>query len=185
MLFGKLAQFQDGGAVRAVVWSRFMGKYSIFRNLRALLLMFCFLHLAATGFAAEEKGHKASAGEKIIFKRLPAAILKIDGKQVKFWEVYQADKRGHLLLVQLGRRYLLLDSKEREILEIDPSAIENKPKGNEVVWTRTPENESKLESDAWSVRNVGPALAIKVLLSAEGRLLELQLPLRPDERRQW
>lgn len=126
-----------------------------------------------------------AAAEKITFKRLPAAILKMDGKQVKFWDIYQAEKRGHILLVQLGRRYLLLDTKEKEVFDIDPSAIESKPKGNEVVWLRSPESETRIESDAWSIRSVGPALAIKVQLTAEGRLLELQLPQRPDERRQW
>lgn len=78
----------------------------------------------------------SAVAEKIVFKRLTTAILKMDGKQVKFWEVYQAEKRGHLVLVQLGRRYLLLDTKEKEILEIAPSAIEHKTKGNAVVWTQ-------------------------------------------------
>lgn len=119
-----------------------------------------------------------AATEKIAFKRLPVAILKMDGKQVKLWEVYQAEKHGHLVLVQLGRRYLLLETKEKEVLEIDPGAIEQKPKGNDVVWVRSPETETKVQSDEWSMRSVGPAIAIKVRLSAEGRLLELQLPRR-------
>ena len=103
----------------------------------SLLLMFSFVMLAAAATAAAGEVRKESAGEQVVFKRLPSAILKIDGKQVKLWEVYREEKRGHLVLVQLGRRYLLLDTKEREILEIAPGAIENKPKGNEVVWTRT------------------------------------------------
>ncbi len=126
-----------------------------------------------------------AAQEKISFKRLPAAILKMDGKQVKFWDIFQAEKHGHIVLVQLGRRYLLLDTKAREVSEIKPSAVESKPKGNEVMLARTAENETRIESDAWSIRNVGPAVAIKIFLTAEGRLLEIQLPLRPDERRQW
>jgi hypothetical protein len=126
-----------------------------------------------------------AADEKISFKRLPAAILKMDGKQVKFWDLYQADKRGNMLLVQLGRRYLLLDAKAREISEISAGAVESRPKGNEVVVARTAESEKRIESDAWSIKSVGPAVAIKVLLVAEGRMLEIQLPQRADERRQW
>ena len=118
----------------------------------------------------------AVATERIAFKRMPFAILKMDGKQVKLWEVYQAEKRGHLVLVQLGRRYVLLETKEKEILEINPSAIEQKSKGKDVVWVRSPETETRIESDEWSMRSVGPAIAIKVRLSTEGRLLELQLP---------
>lgn len=116
------------------------------------------------------------AADKIAFKRLPLAILKIDDKQVKLWEVYQAEKRGHLVLVQLGRRYLLLETKEKEVFEIDPSAMERKPKGDDLVWVRSSETETKLASEVWSMRSVGPAIAIKVRLSAEGRVLELQLP---------
>jgi hypothetical protein len=140
----------------------------------------CFLLCAALFLLAVS----VAAQEKITFKRLTAAILKIDGKQVKVWDIYEAEKHGRTLLLQLGRRYLLLDIKEREILEIDPSAIAGKPKGD-LILTRTAEREKSIASDEWSVRNVGPALAIKVLFTAEGRLLELQVPLRPDERRVW
>lgn len=104
----------------------------------------------------------------------------MDGKPVKFWEVYVAEKRGHLVLVQLGRRYLLLDTKEKEILEIEPGAIQQKPKGKDVAWTRSPQSEKTIESAEWSLRSVGPAIAIKVRLSAEGRVLEIQLPRMPD-----
>ena len=38
------------------------------------------------------------------------------------------------------------------------------------------ETETKLESEVWSMRSVGPAIDIKVRLPAEGRVLELQLP---------
>ncbi len=174
--FGKPAKFGDGGPGRAVVCLESMGNSFTNRNRLALLVLFCSILLLTNGMAA---------AEKITFKRLPAAILKMDGKQVKFWDIYQAEKRGNFLLVQLGRRYLLLDTKEKEVFDIDPSAIESKPKGNEVVLLRSAERESRIESDGWSIRSVGPAIAIKVLLTAEGRLLELQLPQRPDERRQW
>lgn len=140
----------------------------MFRRIHgARLILFFSLFASAVGVVA---------ADKIAFKRLPVAILKIDDKQVKLWEVYQAEKRGHLVLVQLGRRYLLLETKEKEVFEIDPSAIEQKPKGNELVWVRSSETETKLESEVWSMRSVGPAIAIKVRLSAEGRMLELQLP---------
>lgn len=151
----------------------------------ARVLGFCAVLLIAAGGssrpACPERSRGAVAGaESIAFKRQTTAILKMDGKPVKFWEVYVAEKRGHLVLVQLGRRYLLLDTKEKEVLEIEPGAIVQKPKGNDVAWARSPENEKKIESEEWSLRSVGPAIAIKVRLSAEGRLLEIQLPRMPD-----
>jgi hypothetical protein len=139
--------------------------------------LFCAILLIAAGGSSRP----ASAGtERIAFKRQATAILKMDGKPVKFWEVYVAEKRGQLVLVQLGGRYLLLDTKEKVVLEIEPGAIQQKPKGNDVAWTRSPQSEKTIESAEWSLRSVGPAVAIKVRLSAEGRVLEIQLPRMPD-----
>jgi hypothetical protein len=146
------------------------------------ILFSAILLIAAGGSAppASPEGSRGAAGaERIAFKRQATAILKMDGKPVKFWEVYVAEKRGHLVLVQLGRRYLLLDTKEKEVLEIEPGAIQQKPKGD-VAWTRSPQSEKNIESSEWSLRSVGPAVAIKVRLSAEGRVLEIQLPQRPN-----
>jgi len=128
--------------------------------------------IATASVAAGEETH--------VFKPLTQAILKMDGKQARYWDLFRGEKREHLLLVQLGRRYLLLDTKEREILELDPAALEHRDK--EVRWTRAEKYEKKVESADWSIRSVGPAIAIKVRLSAEGRVMELQLPQRPDVR---
>jgi hypothetical protein len=169
----------------AVVWWEHMGGGLLKRGLGVRALLFCvILPFAAGGSsppACPERSRGASAGtERIVFKRQATAILKMDGKPVKFWEVYVAEKRGHLVLVQLGRRYLLLDTKEKDVLEIEPGAIQQKPKGNDVAWTRSPQNEKKIVSEEWSLRKIGPAIAIQVRLSAEGRLLEIQLPRMPD-----
>ena len=144
---------------------------------RVRVLMFCAILLIAGGGSTRPA---AAGAESIAFKRQATAILKMDGKPVKFWEVYVAEKHAHLLLVQLGRRFLLLDTKEKEVLEIEPAAIQQKPKGDGIAWVRSPQSEKKIESAEWSLRSVGPAMAIKVRLSAEGRLLEIQLPRVPD-----
>ena len=176
------AMVQDGASGLAarpsgVVWWDFLGGGLLNRDplLRALLC--CAILLFAAGGSTPSVAVEA---ENIAFKRQATAILKMDGKPVKFWEVYVAKKRGHLVLVQLGRRYLLLDTKEKDVLEIEPGAIRQKSKGNEVGWTRSPQSEKKIESAEWSLRSVGPAVAIRVRLSAEGRTLEIQLPRVPD-----
>jgi hypothetical protein len=161
----------------AVVWWEYMGEGLLQRDPFVRALMCCAILLFAAGGLTPSA---AAEAENIAFKRQATAILKMDGKPVKFWEVYVAKKRGHLVLVQLGRRYLLLDTKEKAVLEIEPGAIQQKSKGNEVAWARSPQSEKKIESAAWSLRSVGPAVAIKVRLSAEGRLLEIQLPRMPD-----
>lgn len=183
------AKGQESGSGMAakqsgVVWWIRMGGGLFKRGPGARAILFCaILLIAAGGFtppACPEGSRGAAGAERIAFKRQATAILKMDGKPVKFWEVYVAEKRGHLVLAQLGRRYLLLDTKEKEILEIEPGAIQSKPKGNDVAWTRSPQNEKHIESSEWSLRSVGPAVAIKVRLSAEGRVLEIQLPRMPD-----
>jgi len=161
----------------AVVWWGRMGGGVLKPGPGARVLLFCAILLIAAGGSSRPA---AAGAESIAFKRQATAILKMDGKPVKFWEVYVAEKRGHLLLVQLGRRYLLLDTKEKQVLEIEPSAIQQKPKGDGVAWARLPQNEKKIDSEEWSLRSVGPAIAIKVRLSAEGRVLEIQLPRMPD-----
>jgi hypothetical protein len=161
----------------AVVWWEYMGGGLPKRYPSVRALLCCAMLLLAAGGLTPSA---AAESENIAFKRQATAILKMDGKPVKFWEVYVAKKRGHLVLVQLGRRYLLLDTKEKDVLEIEPGAIQQKSKGNEVAWTRSPQSEKKIESAEWSLRNVGPAVAIKVRLSTEGRMLEIQLPRMPD-----
>jgi len=178
-----LAPMAQDGASRlaarpsAVVWWEYMGGGFLQRDPLVRALLCCAILLFAAGGSAPSA---AAEAENIAFKRQATAILKIDGKPVKFWEVYVAKKRGHLVLVQLGRRYLLLDTKEKDVLEIEPGAIQQKSKGNEVAWTRSPQSEKKIESAEWSLRSVGPAVAIKVRLSTEGRMLEIQLPRMPD-----
>jgi len=161
----------------AVVWWETIGGGLLKGDRWVRGLLCCAILLFAAGGS---KLFAATEAESIAFKRQATAILKMDGKPVKFWEVYVAKKRGHLVLVQLGRRYLLLDTKEKDVMEIEAGAIRQKSKGNEVEWARSPQSEKNIESEEWSLRSVGPAVAIKVRLTAEGRVLEIQLPRVPD-----
>lgn len=123
------------------------------------------------------------------------ALLKVDGRQAKFWNVYVAHKKEHLILVQLGRRNLVLDTELREVVEIPTAALERK--GKDLQWERSEKTntegaeaqspQSKNEETAlatadWWIRDAGRARVIRVRLSDEGRVLEVQLPLRPDLR---
>ncbi len=151
-------------------------------------------------------GCGALAAETLTWKPVTAAVLKIDQRPAKGWNVYQAEKKHHLILVQLGRRFLLLDIKAHEVYELAPESLEQK--GNELRWknaeiptaatqrkqtepatpgsgTDAAENgraEKPLPSADWVVRDVGHALLVRVRLTAEGRVLEVQLP-RPRDLR--
>jgi len=154
--------------------------------------------LLLVGFA-----HAAGAAEKITWKPVLAAVLKVDNQPVKLWNVYVAHKKDHLVLVQLGWRFLMLDTELRQVVEVAPASLERK--GEELRWERreakapdkeadtttkpggtrigkAPAADTVLPSDGWNIRDAGRARIIRARLTDEGRVLEVQLPLAPDQR---
>lgn len=135
-----------------------------------------------------------AAAEKVVWKPVVLAVLKVDGRPAKIWSVYVAQKKEHLVLVQLGRRNLVLDTELREVIEIVPAAIQRK--GKDLQWERAERantedtetqrtqraEEEAVASADWWIRDAGRARIIRVRLKEEGRVLEVQLPLRPDQR---
>lgn len=141
------------------------GKY------RALLLLAGVLAAASAAVAA---------GERIVWKPLGEAILRIDDKAPKLWNVYRGDKKDERLLVQLGNRFLMLDTRAHQVYELDPAKLERK--GRDLLWRVSDRPEKPLATNAWLDRSVGRARRISVKLTAEGRVLDLQLPQQPDLR---
>jgi len=122
----------------------------------------------------------AAAADKLVWKPLENAVLKIDERPAKIWNVYRAEKRGHLLLVTLGRRFLLLDVKERHIYELDPAKFERKDK--ELLWHEADKPARPLATEEWVVRDAGRARRIRARLADEGRVLEVQVPIQANLR---
>lgn len=135
----------------------------------ALLAALCLLASTAA----------ARAAELLSWKLVPDAGLKIDGHPVKLWNIYTT-KKPQYVLVQLGARYLLLETQAKELYELKPENIQYKGKE---IRAPLPENSDKpLATSDWVVRNVGPAVLIRVKIVAEGRVLEVQVPQKPDLR---
>jgi hypothetical protein len=122
----------------------------------------------------------APAGERIVWKPLENAVLKVDERPAKVWNVYRAEKKDHLLLVTLGRRFLMLDIKGREIYELDPTKFAQK--NNELLWHEADKPARPLPTADWVVRDAGRARRIRVRLADEGRVLEVQVPITQDFR---
>ena len=122
------------------------------------------------------------AAEKIVWKPMERASLKIDDKPQKIWNVYRAEKekKEPLLLVQIWRRYLLVNYRDREIYDLDPSKLEHKDK--DLLWSEADKPAKPVPTEDWLVRDVGPLKRIRVKLAAEGRFLEVQIPTQPDLR---
>ena len=135
-------------------------------TLAALLII-----TAATTFAAE----------KIVWKPIPDAILQIDARAPKLWNLFQAGKKFDPLLLQLGSRYLVVYVRNKEIYEIKPEQLEHK--GEDLLWRETDKPAKPIATSDWSTKDVGSAMRILVKLVDEGRILDIQIPQMPDLRR--
>ncbi len=121
-----------------------------------------------------------AAAERIVWKPLERAVLKVDEKPARTWNVFRAEKKAHLLLVAIGRRYLLLDVRARQIYELDPGKLERKDK--ELFWREADKPAKPMPTADWTIRDIGPVRRIRAKLAAEGRVLEVQVPIPPDLR---
>jgi len=139
-----------------------------------ILLGIVFAGLARTPTGA------AAAADSILWKPVEQAVLKMDDRPPRTWNVYRAEKRDHLLLVQLGRRFLMLDLREREIYELDAEKLAYKNK--DLIWREGDKPAQPLPTADWVIRDAGRARRIRARLVEEGRVLEVQLPQPVDAR---
>src|SRR6267378_4397622 len=114
------------------------------------------------------------AGEKTLWKPVAFAIVKFNGEAPKSWNMYHTEKKG-LLLVQLWKRYLLLNMKDQEVYEIDPQTV--KLQGDAVEWSLSDKPEQPLETPDWKTRDLRSMELVKFRLGKDGHFLEMQLPL--------
>ena len=166
------------------------------KNLARVCLAILVLALVSSATAAPER---------VLLKSVKMAVLKVDGRPAKIWNVFVAPDQQHRVLLQLGSRFLMLNTNDREVLEVPADSL--RVKGREIVWERnapaSAEKEKKPEGEAaaakpattgpvkeekllasadWSIREVGPARVIRLRLTVEGRQIEVQLPIQPDLR---
>ena len=123
----------------------------------------------------------AADKEKVIWKPVPDAILQVDSRAPKIWNVFQAGKKFDPLLLQLGSRYLVIYVRSMEIYEIKPEQLQHK--GDDLLWRDTDKPDKPIPTSDWSTKDVGSASRILVKLSGEGRLVDIQIPQVPDFRR--
>ncbi len=138
----------------------------------ALALATIFLSLAAS---------RAADKETIIWKSIPDAILQVDSRAPKIWNVFQAGKKSDPLMLQLGSRYLVIYIRAMKIYELKPEQLHHK--GDDLVWRETDKPDKPLPTSDWSTKDVGSASRILVKLAAEGREINIEIPQVPDLRR--
>jgi len=122
----------------------------------------------------------AHAADKITWKPITDAVLRIDDRAPKQWSLYHAGKKFDPLLLQLGARTLVIYVRNRMAYEIPSAQIERK--GDDLLWRESDKPEKPLATSDWSTRDIGSAWRVRVKFSDEGRLLDIQIPQMPDLR---
>jgi len=139
----------------------------------------CASALAPGAFApsASALAPSASAFAKdkpLSWKPIENALLRVNDAPPKEWGVYRAGKKNEPLLLQIGNRFLLIESHDRQVFELDPAKIERKT--GEILWSPADRPAKPLATSDWVVDDIGAAFVIKVKLDAENALVDFQLP---------
>jgi hypothetical protein len=122
----------------------------------------------------------ALAAEKVTWKPITDAVLRIDDRAPKQWSLYHAGKKYDPLLLRLGSRALVIYVRTQAVYEIPPTQLEHK--GEDLLWRETDKPEKPLATSDWSTRDIGSAWRVRVKLAEEGRLVDIQIPQFPDLR---
>jgi hypothetical protein len=154
-----------------------------FVRLTALALIpLVLLAPLARGTAAQD------GGAQIRWKSIEMAQVRLDDKAPLKWNVYQPDKKGskdkrrdaELVLVLLGHRYLMLDTKSRLVYLVPLAQLH--AQGRDFDSGDLAQADELIPSDDWTQRDVGPAELYRLTLGDYGRVLEVSLPHMPDLR---
>ena len=110
------------------------------------------------------------------WKSVDGAQVKLDDKVPLAWNVYQPDrkKESNLVLVLLGRRYILLDSKAKLAYLVLIEDLHTQ--GQDFNSANLAIASHVIPSTDWSQRDIGPAEQILLTLGDYGRTLSVQMP---------
>jgi hypothetical protein len=114
------------------------------------------------------------AADKIEWKPVGAALLRVDDRPPATWNLYSADKKNDRLLLQLGGRYLFVDVNHRQVYELDPAKLDHK--GDSLMWREDDRPAAALPESEWITHDVGEAYRIHFRLNTEGRVFDIDLP---------
>jgi hypothetical protein len=156
-----------------------------------LARFFSLILLALAGgncLSAHQVSSSSDSGERLHWKSVDQAQVKLDDKTPLAWNVYQPDKKdkksgkkaSNLVLLLLGHRYLMLNLEARLAYEVPLRSLQ--PRGTDFESEDPPPEERLIPSTDWTLRDVGPAELIRLTLGDYGRALEVSLPHPPDLR---
>ena len=124
---------------------------------------------SATAFAKDKP---------LSWKPIEDALLRVNDAPPKDWGVYRTGKKNEPLLLQIADRFLLIETHDRQVYELDSSKLERKT--HEILWSPVDRPAKPLATSDWVVDDIGAAFVIKVKLDNENALIDLQLPHPPE-----
>jgi hypothetical protein len=136
------------------------------------------LLLAAVGAASFAGAVALAKSKPVSWKAIEDALLRVNNVAVKDWSVYQTGKKRDPLLLQMGNRFLLIAVHDRQVFEVDPSKVEQKPE--ELLWDPSDRPAHPLATSDWTAVDIGAAFRINAKIDVENRVLDLELPHPPD-----
>ena len=137
----------------------------------------------ASAFAPSASGFDLSTSafgkdKPLSWKPIEDALLRVNDSPPKEWSAYRTGKKNEPLVLQLGNRFLFIQSHDHQVFELDPAKIEHKTE--ELLWSPTDRPAKPLATSDWNVDDIGAAFVIKVKLDAENAVVDLQLPHPPE-----
>jgi hypothetical protein len=150
-------------------------------------IVMALISMAAHSSVAGQAGTSSDVA-RVRWKLVDLAQVRLDEKAPLHWNVYQPDKKdkkdkkkdSDLVLVLLGHRYLMLDTKARLVYAVPLSELQ--AQGADFESGDLAQETRLVPSSDWTERDVGPAELIDLTLNDYGRALEVSLPHMPDLR---
>src|SRR5579875_3697111 len=105
--------------------------------------------------------------ERLLWKPIAPAVLKLDDRPANNWSIYQAERQTHLLLV-------VLDNRAHAVYRPDPKLYERHR--TKLLGPGPDENMAIVATTHWDVGDVGPATQIRFYFPAERHWLTIQVP---------
>jgi hypothetical protein len=144
--------------------------------------MFVF---AGAGTMSARAARADDEGGSIHWVQVDEGQVKLDGKPPIGSGIYVPDKKSkkkgsELVLILLGRRYLMVDMKSRLVYEVPLADVH--PQGSDIETADVSQQSNPIPSSDWTIRDVGPAELVQVTLGDYARVLEVQLPHPRDLR---
>ena len=130
--------------------------------------------LAALGALCASSGGTFAKNKPASWKIIDDALFRVNDAPVKEWGVYQTGKKRDPLLLQMNNRFLLIKIHDRQLFEVDQTKVQRK--SDELLWDPSDHSSQPLATSDWDAGDTEAVFRIRAKISAEDRLLDIELP---------